>query len=63
MLEQKQRGKTCSSGIGEDRIKQMEQSKALLEKQKQKNPCKFGTGAVENIDGMFASGPRDIGSR
>ena len=50
MLEQKKRGKQCSSGIGEERIKQMEQTKSLLEKQKQKNPCRFGTGAVSNID-------------
>ena len=63
MLESKKRGKTCSSGIGEDRIKQHEQAQALLAKSKLKNPCKFGTGAVENIDGQFNNGPREIGMR
>ena len=41
----------------------MEQSKHLLDKQKQKNPCKFGTGAVQNIDSMFNNGPRQLGER
>jgi hypothetical protein len=59
MIENKVRGKSCSSGIGEERIKQMEAAKALLEKAKEKGngglsvlgagKAKYGKGGVNGF--------------
>lgn len=69
MIEQKVRGKTCSSGLGSERIKQMEAAQAILEKTKQRHTTRngygtkfgYGTGAIGAVDSMFVEGPKEFG--
>lgn len=69
MIEQKVRGRTCSSGLGSERIKQLEAAEAMLEKTKMRHTAKngygtkfgYGTGAIGAVDSMFVEGPREFG--
>lgn len=57
MIENKARGKTCTSGIGDERKKQMQQAKRMLEASKDKKDVQHGTGAIGAIDSMFVKCP------
>ena len=69
MIEQKVRGRTCSSGLGSERIKQLEAAQSMLEKTKMRHTAKngygtkfgYGTGAIGAVDSMFVEGPKEFG--
>ena len=69
MIEQNVRKKTCSSGIGEERMKAMENAHGILEQTKKSHKADiakqfgkrygagYGTGAIGAVDSMFLEGP------